>query len=359
MKKYIFSIAILSIVPSVAFASWWNPATWFQSPSGENNQSVQQLTQQFSTTTEATSTISIINQSVATTSQAMLQSEINMLTMQNNSLQSKLNSIESQLALAQKNYSMCQVSLTAAQNTNTASQVQQPTIAPTVPTVAPSTASISADYNNPIAHTVSAVSGQYPSLPILTFDIAPSNNNQTLGSVTVNINNSGQGTVNTAYLYVSGFSTSVATAVVSNGSATFSDIRSIPSLSTNASPYDTFTVKVDVSGLTDVGSSESVSASVSNVTITDSAGHGVNVTGTAQGKVITVTNDSTADSLNSGSYPFNLTEQEVSTPGTYTVSTGGSSYSVTVYPDGLCSQSRGPCTEVGGGWSCTKDGCGG
>ena len=30
MKKYIFSIAILSVIPSVAFASWWNPFSWFK-----------------------------------------------------------------------------------------------------------------------------------------------------------------------------------------------------------------------------------------------------------------------------------------------------------------------------------------
>lgn len=28
MKKYILAIAVLAIVPSVAFASWWNPTTW-------------------------------------------------------------------------------------------------------------------------------------------------------------------------------------------------------------------------------------------------------------------------------------------------------------------------------------------
>jgi len=28
MKKYIFILAIISIFPSVAFASWWNPTTW-------------------------------------------------------------------------------------------------------------------------------------------------------------------------------------------------------------------------------------------------------------------------------------------------------------------------------------------
>ena len=113
-------------------------------------------------------------------------------------------------------------------------------------------------------------------------------------------------------------------------------------------------IKVDVSGLKDVGSSESVSASVSNVRLIDSKGQNVDVTGTAQGNVMTVTNDSI-----SGAYPFNLTKQEISTPGTYAVSSGASSYNVTVYPDGQCSQSRGPCTEVGGGWSCSRDGCGG
>ena len=312
MKKY-FLISIIAVaVPLTAFASWWNPSTWFQASSVENVQPFQQMTQQFSTSTEATSTtsnfvnatstslIQVVNQSATTTDQTTLQSKINVLIAQNNSLQSKLNTIESQLVAVQKNYSMCQVSLTAAQNTNTTSQIQQPTVTTAIPVIVPSTASISRDNNNPVAHTVSSVSGQYPDLPILTFDIVPSNNNQTLDSLTVNINDSGQGSVNTANLYVSGFSTPVATAVVSSGSVTFSDIQNIPSLSTSLSPYDIFIIKVDVSGLTDVGSSESVSASVSNAIITDSAGHSVSTIGTAQGKVVTVTSSTTTtSSLNS------------------------------------------------------------
>jgi hypothetical protein len=307
MKKYLPIIAVLFIIPSVAFASWWNPTTWFQSSNVENVQPVQQMTQQFSTSTEATSTISspinatstasipAVNQSAITTSQNALHSEINVLTAQNNSLQSKLNAIENQLAVVQKNYSMCQVSLTAAQNTNTVSQVQQPTAPQIVPVVAPPTASISTDYNNPIAHTVSSTNGQYLGLPVLTFDIQPSSD-QSVNSITVGINSAGQGNVNTANLYSGGYTNPIATAVVSNGTATFSNLMSIPSLSIHSGPYNTFMIKVDVSGLTTVGYSESVSASVSSAKITDSTGRDVNVTGTAQGNVISVTNNATTTS---------------------------------------------------------------
>jgi hypothetical protein len=41
MKKYILTVAVLSIVPSIAFASWWNPLTWNIFSSHQPNPPVQ------------------------------------------------------------------------------------------------------------------------------------------------------------------------------------------------------------------------------------------------------------------------------------------------------------------------------
>ena len=95
MKKYIPTLVLTAlIVPSVAFASWWNPATWFNnwSSSGNSNASTTALEQKItelenkvnsltSTTTLATSTPVVI---VATTTPAtttpILVKKINKVT---------------------------------------------------------------------------------------------------------------------------------------------------------------------------------------------------------------------------------------------------------------------------------------
>lgn len=64
MKKYIFTIAILSIVPSVAFASWWNPFSWGIFSSSQPNPQVQII----STTTSSDNFISTSTAVMATTS---------------------------------------------------------------------------------------------------------------------------------------------------------------------------------------------------------------------------------------------------------------------------------------------------
>ena len=376
MKKYLPIVSVILIVPSVSLASWWNPLDWFGSSSNYNQPSVQQIvvpegqattSQQQSSTTEplpptvsandATDTPPTQKASSSANDESKLKAQVSSLTAQNSLLQSRLATTQNQLVSVQNSYAMCQTSLTTAQNTiaNTQNQVQQSAAVSPTSTINPPSAVISLGSYTPHTDTFSATNGQYLSLPILTFDIQPSSD-QSVSSVTANITSSGQGNINTANLYSAGYgyTNPIATAVVSNGVVIFSNIRNIPSLSIQSSPYNTVMIKVDVSGLKDVGSSESVSASVSNVRLIDSKGQNVDVTGTAQGNVMTVTNDSI-----SGAYPFNLTKQEISTPGTYAVSSGASSYNVTVYPDGQCSQSRGPCTEVGGGWSCSRDGCGG
>ncbi|MBU6232544.1 hypothetical protein KGP36_07985 [Patescibacteria group bacterium] len=219
-----------------------------------------------------------------------LQSKIDVLTTQDTSLKSQLASVENQLSSLQDNLAICQSNLIAARNTQSQSQT------PIASITKPSNAMISLDSYNPKANTVTATYGQYLGLPILAFDISAYTNNQSLDFVSVNIASSGQGNIITASLY-SGGSNPIARAVVSNGVATFTNIQSIPSLGTPSGPYNIFIVKVDVSGLKDVNSSESVSASVSKIRIIDSSGQDVNVSGTAVGNVITVTGDSVTSTL--------------------------------------------------------------
>lgn len=302
MKKYapLVAVAVL-VIPSVAFAAWWNPFTWFQSSNTDLTQPVQQRTAEQSATENSTnittnlgniassvpvSTTQVTGQTT-TKNNSQLQSEINVLTVNNNSLQSKLANIESQLTAAQKNYVTCESNLAAAQNTNTNTQSQQVTPPPT-PVAVSATASISLDFWTPASKSFSATSGQYLNLPVVIFDIAPSSDGQILKSLSVNLNTSGQGGVNTAYLYVGGMGP-IATALVSNGNVNFTDIQNIPSLSVHPTPYDVFTVKIDVFGLKDPGDSESVAATVSSATIVDANKNSVNVSGTAQGKVMSVT----------------------------------------------------------------------
>lgn len=325
MKKYLLTIAILSIVPSIAFASWWNPLDWFGSSDTKNQQPIQQIinpenptttSQQQSSTTESslpvvslsstTNTLPVQTNSSSANNESKLNAQISSLTAQNNLLKSNLTATQNQLALTQKNYAMCQANLTTAQNSIVSMQQDQnkqsePT--PVVSTSKPVSAVISLDQNTPPTASLPATNGQYSSLPVLKFGIQSSSDNQVINSLTVNISASGKGNVNTASLY-STYSippTVVATAVVTNGSATFSNTPNTPSLNAYSyGPHNTFIIKVDVSGLTDVGSAESISASVSSAKIIDSSSHDVDVTGTAQGNIITVTNNPITIDSNGG-----------------------------------------------------------
>jgi len=133
MKKYIFSIAMLSIVPSVAFASWWNPTSWFGSQNIQNNAS--------STTDEQ---ITTLNSVIVSKDQeiAQLEAEISSstnqvpiiqqktitqtITVKDPKEQSDIANLTSQLAQAQTQYALCQgqlssvASTTQATNTNNA-----------------------------------------------------------------------------------------------------------------------------------------------------------------------------------------------------------------------------------------------
>lgn len=291
------TLIIASSVPIAVHATWWNPSTWFNHPNDTTTQSVQPLP--ISKPLAST----IVNESSATPvsvpNQDKLQSKIDVLTTQNMSLKSQLASVENQLFSLQNNLAICQSNLAPARNTQSQSQV------PVTSIVKSAKATISLDPYNPKTNTVTAIDGQYLRLPILMFNISAYTNNQSVDSVSVKITSSGQGNINTASLY-NGGSNSIATAIVSNGVATFTKIQSISLLGTPSGPYNIFTVKVDVSGLKDVGSSESVSASVSKIRIVDSSGQDVNVSGTAEGNVITVTGEPLTSTLN----PYSLIKQQ-------------------------------------------------
>ena len=310
MKKYLPIIFTVLIIPSVTFAAWWNPISWFGSNDVKDQQPIQQIVipenqqadQQQSSSTESLSPVANIDIATSTTSvqtnssqindQSQLKAQINLLTAQNNLLKSKLAIAGNQLAVVQNNYAMCQTNLTTAQNSLTSTQIQaqQPNVVPPVSINKPASATILLDDSTPVSTSVSTSNGQYLDLPVLTLDIRPSSSDQALDSLTVNINSSGSGIINTATLFTNRYSqTPIATAIVSNGSATFSlTNNAYSSLSNMNYPYNVFTIKLNLSGLGDKGSSQSVSASVSNVKVVDSKGRGVDITGNAQGNIITV-----------------------------------------------------------------------
>jgi uncharacterized coiled-coil protein SlyX len=133
MKKYIFTIAILSIVPSIAFASWWNPSSWFSSQNTQNNAS--------STTNEQIATLNSVivskDQEIAQL-EAKISSSTNQtpivqqktitqtITVKDPKEQSAIANLSSQLAQAQAQYALCQgqlssvASTTQTTNTNSA-----------------------------------------------------------------------------------------------------------------------------------------------------------------------------------------------------------------------------------------------
>ena len=140
-------------------------------------------------------------------------------------------------------------------------------------------ASISLDSNSPQTGAVGVTNttqGTYQSLPIMTFDVNAQVDNLHLNSLTVNIGNSGAGTVNAAYLYNG--STQVSSASVVNGQAVFQNIQdgqagaSIP-----VNSFTAFTVKVDIAGLIPgVTSPAVITASTSNITLYTSIDSSVN-----------------------------------------------------------------------------------
>jgi len=313
MKKYIFAVAILSIVPSVAFASWWNPTTWF-SPTNTNSSSTisttdQQLLDrvnelQQEVNQEQSQKVSTTTQPVipSTTDHLKTQTNINSLTAENSTLESKVSNLQTELQTVQSNYNICQKSLKIAQN-----QAQQSNATATSQTNQLDSAVLSLDPQNPNS-SAGARNGQVSAL-LLAFDIKPSSADQFISSLTVDINTSipaNISNVGTVSLYSgnpnipnSGASV-IATTPIVNGVVKFTNIQNISSIEKSivvplrfpSASFNTFSIGVNMSGL-DHNDNGTISASVSNINIINSDGQNVTVTGTAQGNQIDVTNYNT------------------------------------------------------------------
>jgi len=310
MKKYSIVLVILLFVPSVTLAAWWNPATWFQS--ADNN-----LPQQISPEivpeaiptslpeSQASTTVQVQTIKQTTNTESTLLSKIDVLTAQNTSLESKIANIEKQLATTQNSYSICQSNLTVAQNNRTATRSVDALPQQTTPITETPTIIFSGNDPSAPPTTVKSISvtttgnGQYLGLPVITLYLVPSSNDIYLHTLIVNFTSSGQGTVNTAYLYagiITSASRPIATGIIMNGVVTFTINPSDPiqiqlyknSLNSPSNPNNLLTVKADVSGLAHSGDSEVISTSVSNMTANTSTNQNVNISGAANGNIITV-----------------------------------------------------------------------
>jgi hypothetical protein len=304
MRKAYFLSAVLAcilLVPTFAFASWWNPTTWFQSSSAvDYSQSVQSITvpptvssevpvpivdSAPSSTVIVESTTSIQTSVQPDVNDSVTQSKITSLTTENASLEAKIVNLQSQLSSIQKNYSICKTNL-AETNTTTSTVVQTPTppqpvaVSTTASTNNAEQASMSLDITSPQAQTEDT---KLNSLPALIVDIFPPDSQSYIHAMTVNVQTSGQGGVSTVYLYAG--STKLASALVNNsGFATFSDFSSLASPIAPGQPY---TVEANVNLGT--GTAEAFSISVSSLQIGDSQGRVVNATGNVNGNIITAT----------------------------------------------------------------------
>jgi len=109
-----------------------------------------------------------------------------------------------------------------------------------------------------------------------------------LKAASVQVTSSRISAVTAAYLYQG--SNLIASASVSGGVASFSNINGVKLQTNTATP---FTVKVDISGIPPKDTSTTVVASVSSdmVTLQDTNGTAVVLSGSVSGNTITVTNN--------------------------------------------------------------------
>ena len=126
MKKYIFAIAALSVIPSVALASWWNPSSWFGSQNIQNNASStdnqistfnaiivskdQEIAQLEAKISSSTNQAPIVQQKTITQT----------VTVKDPKEQSDIVNLTSQLAQAQTQYALCQGQLSSVASTTQA-----------------------------------------------------------------------------------------------------------------------------------------------------------------------------------------------------------------------------------------------
>ncbi len=122
MKKYFIAPIGLAFIPSIAFAAWWNPTTWF-------SQSSVSVTASSSETVALTETINQQNTEISqlqvelasTTSQTpTVITKTTTQTVKDPTEEADITSLTQQLAKAQTQYALCQGQLSSA-STNTQS----------------------------------------------------------------------------------------------------------------------------------------------------------------------------------------------------------------------------------------------
>jgi len=141
MKKHYFLVLVAIFIPSVAFASWWNPSTWFKSDTTSTSNNQQQLLDRISelekkvneipqTKPQSTTTVPSTATTQVSDNSDKLNIKVDSLTTDNKSLRAKLASLESK-------YAICQASLT--ENTNNSVVVTPPAVPAQVPIQTPLT----------------------------------------------------------------------------------------------------------------------------------------------------------------------------------------------------------------------------
>ncbi len=283
MKKTLFITTVVLIVfPLLANASWWNPVDWFSFLF----QDIFHMQQATTTSTSPIQLNSAISNNTPTSTTKILVNNDSNETTQNKSALTQPKPLEPMNQVVQPAVVVNTPAINTLNQPQTANTqtIQQTTINPVVPISTTGPTFISLFRNVPTV--VSTSYNQYPGLPLLIFTLSPSSDRQILNSLNVNISSTGQGSVNTAYLYKD--NSIISTAIVLNGKVVFSNIQNLSDLTPHED--NIFKIEVDVSGLKNNGDNESIFASIDNAEILDSKGQNVKVNGTVNGKVITVTN---------------------------------------------------------------------
>jgi peptidoglycan hydrolase-like protein with peptidoglycan-binding domain len=163
---------------------------------------------------------------------------------------------------------------------------------------------LSLDSSSPLVSSVgvaNVTAGTYDKLPVLVFNVNAQGDTLHIRNVTVNFNTSGStGSVAAAYLYQG--STLVASAPISSNAAAFTSISDgTPGASIPVNTTVPFTVKVDVSNVTNSSASNianvTASTSASLITILNSISSTASISGSAQGNLVSVIGNGPAFAL--------------------------------------------------------------
>ena len=120
MKKYFIAPIVLAFIPSIAFAAWWNPTTWFGQTSVSVTASSSEIVALTNTINQQNTEISQLQAELAsTTSQApTVITKTTTQTVKDPTEEAAISSLTQQLAKAQTQYSLCEGQLSSA-STNT------------------------------------------------------------------------------------------------------------------------------------------------------------------------------------------------------------------------------------------------